>query len=187
MTTERLIVRARRDEDVPTLAAVLVRVHAVDAYPVEGVADPEAWLRHPRELRSWVAEVDGRPVGQVILTSTRPDDDAARLWREDTGADIADLVILARLFVDPDHRRVGAGQLLVRAAFDHAHAHGNAVAFDVMAKDRAAIRLYERLGARRLGTTVHHHSDGLTEPAVVYVAETDLFRQRASRHVILSR
>lgn len=39
-----------------------------------------------------------------------------------------------------------------------------------MEKDRAAIRLYERLGAKRIGSITHHHSDGLREPAAVYVA-----------------
>jgi hypothetical protein len=38
---------------------------------------------------------------------------------------------------------------------------------DVMARDRAAIRRYERLGGRRMGVH-HYHGDGLTEPAVVF-------------------
>lgn len=168
MTTGRPTIRERRNDDLPALAAALVRVHAADGYPVEGVADPEAWLHHPRELRSWTAEVDDRPIGQITLTSATVDDDAAHLWQEQTGNDLADLAIPARLFVDPNHRRGGAGRLLMRAAIDHARALHRAVAFDVMTKDRAAISLYEQLGARRLGTITHHHGDGLTEPAVVY-------------------
>lgn len=42
--------------------------------------------------------------------------------------------------------------------------------FDVMLKEQRAIRLYEALGCQRLGTITHHHSDGLEEPAAVYVA-----------------
>lgn len=56
-----LTIRSRRDEDLPDLAAALVRVHALDGYPVEGVADPEAWLRHPNELQSWIAAEDESP------------------------------------------------------------------------------------------------------------------------------
>jgi hypothetical protein len=73
-----LAIRPRRNEDLPDLAAALVRVHALDGYPVEGVADPEAWLRHNHELQSWTAVEDGKPIGQVTLTHAVPDGDAAR-------------------------------------------------------------------------------------------------------------
>lgn len=161
--------RPRRDEDIPALAAALVRVHTQDGYPVEGVDDPAAWLLHPRELHSWTAEVAGTPIGQVTLTQAAPDDDAARVWQEQTGESVTELAIPVRLFVDPEHRRSGAGRLLMRTAVDSARVRGLAVAFDVMLKDEAAIRLYERLGAQRLADLTHHYGDGLKEPAAVYV------------------
>ena len=164
-----LTIRPRREEDLPSLASTLVRVHAVDGYPVEGVADPEAWLRHPHEIQSWTATDDDGPIGQVSLTRARPEDDAALAWHEHTGGDIDRLAILARLFVDPDHRGSGAGRLLMETARDHARSHGLAVALDVMFKDRAAIRLYERLGAERIGDIDHRYGDGLTEAGAVYV------------------
>lgn len=169
---EAITIRQRRDADLPALAAALIRVHAVDGYPVEGVADPEAWLRPPHELMSWTAEEAGTPIGQITLTRATADDDVAQVWHELTGGDIARLAIFARLFVDPDHRTSGIGQRLITAAVGHAHALGLSVAFDVMEKDQAAIRLYERMGARRLGAITHRHSDGLSEPAAVYVAAT---------------
>jgi GNAT superfamily N-acetyltransferase len=164
-----LTIRPRRDEDLPDLAAVLVRVHAQDGYPVEGVADPEGWLRHPNELQSWTAVEDGQPIGQITLTRAVPDDDAARVWQEHTGGDIDGLAIPVRLFVDPDHRGSGAGRLLMEAAVQFAQTQGLAIAFDVMLKDRSAIRLYERLGAERVTDLTHHYGDGLTEPAAVYI------------------
>ncbi|MFI9488060.1 GNAT family N-acetyltransferase [Promicromonospora sp. NPDC052451] len=163
-------IRPRRDEDLPALAAALVRVHAQDGYPVEGVADPEGWLRHDRELQSWTAVEDGLPIGQVALIRAVPEDDAARAWREHSHGDIDRLAIPARLFVDPGHRGTGAGQLLMEAVFGFARARGLAIAFDVMLKDQAAIRLYERLGAVRIADLTHHYGDGLNEPAAVYVA-----------------
>ena len=169
--TDNVLVRDRRPADIPALAAVLIRVHALDGYPVEGVADPESWLLSPREIRSWVAMVAEVPVGNITLTVATANDDAARVWQERTGGDLASLAILARLFVDPDHRGSGAGRILITTAVEHARSVGRAVAFDVMTKDRAAISLYERMGARRVAEITHHHSDGLTEPAVVYVAE----------------
>ena len=165
----RVKIPPRHDEDIPALADVLVRVHIVDGYPVEGVADPRAWLTHPHELRCWTAKVDGESIGQITLTAATDDDDAARLWREQTGGDVADLTIPVRVFVDTDHRGQGAAQLLMSAALASARSLGRAVAFDVMTKDRAAIQLYERLGARKLGEITHDHSDGLTEPAIAYV------------------
>jgi ribosomal protein S18 acetylase RimI-like enzyme len=163
-----LAIRPRRNEDLPDLAAALVRVHALDGYPVEGVADPEAWLRHDHELQSWTAVDGDQPIGQVTLTRAVPDDDAARAWQQHTGGDIDCLAIPARLFVDPDHRGSGAGRLLMEAAVDFARTRGLAIAFDVMLKDRAAIRLYERLGAQRVADLTHQYGDGLTEPAAVY-------------------
>lgn len=164
----RTTVRRRRDQDIPALTETLGRVHARDGYPVEGISDPLALLKPPGELASWVAEISGMPIGQVSLTRARAGDDAAKLWGADTGADLARLALLARLFVDPKHRSCGAGRHLVQAAVQYAQACGLAVALDVMDKDRAAIRLYERMGARRLGSITHHHSGDLTEPAAVY-------------------
>jgi GNAT superfamily N-acetyltransferase len=167
-----VIIRPRRDDDLPALADVLVRVHTIDGYPVEGVADPRAWLHHPHELQSWTTEAGGHPVGQITLAHATADDDAARVWHERTGGDIGRPASLVRLFVDPDHRGAGAGQLLIRTAAEHARSLNRSVAFDVMKKDRAAIRLYERMGAIPIGAITHHHSDGLSEPAVVYIAPT---------------
>jgi GNAT superfamily N-acetyltransferase len=162
-------IRPRREEDLPKLASALVRVHAVDGYPVEGVADPEAWLRHPRELQSWTATQHDEPIGQVTLTRAQPEDDAAVAWREYTGGDVDRLAVAARLFVDPDHRGSGAGRLLMETARDFARSNGLAIALDVVLKDRAAIRLYERLGAERIGDIDHRYGDGLTAAGVVYV------------------
>jgi ribosomal protein S18 acetylase RimI-like enzyme len=57
----------------------------------------------------------------------------------------------------------------MESAVRFARARGPAIAFDVMLKDRAAIRLYERLGARRVADLTHRYGDGLTEAATVYV------------------
>ncbi len=62
----------------------------------------------------------------------------------------------------------------MRAAHQHATTLGKRLVFDVMLKDEHAIRLYENLGCDRLGLITHHHSDGLEEPAAVYVAPDHL-------------
>jgi len=44
-----------------------MKVHETDGYPVEGVDDPEAWIRPPAVLSAWVAEEDGTIVGHVAV------------------------------------------------------------------------------------------------------------------------
>ena len=48
--------------------------------------------------------------------------------------------------------------------------HDLRLVLDVMAKDAAAMRLYERLGWRKIGETTHHFGNGESIPAVCYVA-----------------
>jgi ribosomal protein S18 acetylase RimI-like enzyme len=56
----------------------------------------------------------------------------------------------------------------MESAVEFARTQELAIAFDVMLKDHAAIRLYERLGAQHITDLTHHYGDGLTEPAAVY-------------------
>ena len=162
-------VREREDADLPELAAVLERVYAENGYPVEGIADPPAWLEHPHAIQHWTAVVDGTPFGQVTLAEAQPDDDAARAWAEHTGGSVTDIAVMARLFVDPRHRGQGLAGFLILVLRHHAYLLGRTVVFDVMAKDTAAVRLYDRSGAARIAEVTHRFNDGLTEPALVYV------------------
>ncbi|MET7772994.1 GNAT family N-acetyltransferase [Nocardia sp. NPDC005366] len=163
-------VRPRVSDDVPELAQVLIRVHARDRYPVEGVARAEDWVAPDRELAAWTALHEGQPIGHVSVTQADPDSEVAILWQQHTEGAIERLAIPVRLFVDPDHRNTGVGRMLLAAVGQYASRRNLAIAFDVMLKDRDAIRLYEDLGCRRIGEVVHQHSGGETEPAAVYLA-----------------
>ena len=166
-----VVIRPRRPDDLRALADVLVRVHAVDGYPVEGVEHPRAWLTPPRQLAAWTALLSDTPIGHIALVKANRDDDAAAMWlRYAPGSELDNVAIPVRLFVDPEHRGLGAGKQLMAAVLEYAHAHALVLVFDVMLKDRAAIDLYETLGCHRLGTLDHRHSDGLVEPAAVYLA-----------------
>ena len=165
------VIRPRRPDDLGALADVLVRVHAVDGYPVEGVEHPRAWLTPPRQLAAWTALVSDTPIGHIAVVKASRDDDAAAMWlRYAPGSEVDSVAIPVRLFVDPKHRRLGAAKQLMAAVLEYAHAHALVLVFDVMLKDRAAIHLYDTLGCHRLATFDHRHSDGLVEPAAVYVA-----------------
>ncbi|NEC09701.1 GNAT family N-acetyltransferase [Streptomyces sp. SID7909] len=160
-----VLVRLREDADLGAAAAVLAGVHESDGYPVEGVAEPEAWLSPEGLLAAWVAELDGRVVGHVAVNRARHGEDVARLWGERGGAGDAEVAVLARFFVGRDARGASAGARLMGAAEGYARAHGLPLVLEVLTKDAAAIRLYERLGWQRIGGLRHffagRHFDAL--------------------------
>lgn len=162
-----LQIRSRKTADLPPLAEILIRVHARDGYPVEGVSHPIAWLTPSRQIAAWTALLNDRIIGQIAVKKAEHDD-VAITWQEVTGRGIEELAIPARLFIDPDYRRKGAGKSLLRACREFAENEGLHIAFDVMLKDQAAITLYESEGYTKIGTADHHHSAGLVEPAVIY-------------------
>ncbi len=166
---EHGIIRPRADVDLPAAAAALVAVHRSDGYPVEGVDDPHGWLVSPHQLAAWVAELDGHLVGHVALSEPQPDDAAATIWTNTAGERASQAAVLGRLFVLPEARGHAIGERLVRTATDYAHAHGRRLVLDVMTKDTSAIRLYERLGWRRIGTTQHEDGHGHAVDAYCYV------------------
>ncbi len=166
----RAVIRERTSADLVGASVALVEVHATDGYPVEGVDDPHAWLTSPHLLRAWVAELDGRIVGHVAVTRPQPDDAAVTVWTQTPDGTDQALAVLGRLFVVPAARRHALGDRLVRAATEYADHHGLRLVLDVMAKDAAAIRLYDRLGWQRIGTTQHDNGRGRIVPAHCYVS-----------------
>ena len=157
-------IRPRTNADLPALAQVLVEVHALDGYPVEGVDDPLAWLDLPDAIGAWTAEFDGQIVGHVALTEPGTSDHAPRMFAAKVGSE--PVAVLGRLFVSPRARSRGIAQLLAEEASRAAAAAGRRPVLDVMEKDRVAIRLYERLGWSALGRVRHRYGASLTESAI---------------------
>jgi ribosomal protein S18 acetylase RimI-like enzyme len=145
------IVRRRVTADLDACVAALAEVHAADGYPMRWPADPVRWLRP--DLPGWVADLDGRVVGHVLLESV---DDGATL---------------SRLFVTPAGRGRRLGEQLIAAALDAATARSLAVTLEVVDSGAAAIALYRRLGWRHTGTGPGNWltPDG-TPPTVHYFA-----------------
>ncbi|NHA67474.1 GNAT family N-acetyltransferase [Phycicoccus flavus] len=162
------MIRPRTDNDLPALAKVLVEVHAVDGYPVEGVDDPLAWLDLPNAIGVWTAELGGAPVGHVALTEPGPGDDAARLLTEQSGPE--PMAVLGRLFVAPAARGQGLAEQLVNTAMCASAEIQRQLVLDVMVKDRAAFRLYERLGWRTIGEITHQYGANNVEGALALAA-----------------
>lgn len=163
-----LLVRPRQDADIPACAQALVATHAIDGYPVEGVADPEAWLRPEGLIKAWVGELHGQVVGHALITEPGPGDAAAVMWLANHPEER--LAVGGRLFVHPHGRGHGLGLKLMEAAGKYCAEAGYRVVLDVMEKDQAAIELYERLGLQRIGTTEHPDGHGNLIPAVCYVS-----------------
>lgn len=168
-TTQPVLVREREPDDLQETGAALVEVHDTDGYPVEGVADPVQWLTPPDVIRAWVAELSGQIVGHVAISRPQGEDAVSR-WLEQSGDPEERVAVLARLFVRRQARGHAIGERLMTAATDYAQRHGLRLVLDVMTKDRAAIRLYERLGWQPLGDTTHSFGDGQEIPAVCYVS-----------------
>ncbi|MDH2393139.1 GNAT family N-acetyltransferase [Streptomyces sp. HNM0663] len=164
------IIRPRRESDIPRAALALVQTHHRDGYPVEGVNAPEQWLTSPPALNAWVADLNGEIVGHVAINHPTEGDAAVSLWKHSGEDDKAQAAVLARLFVAPQARGIGLGKLLVDAATEYAETKRLRLVLDVMTKDKAAIRLYERLGWSRLGEVVHTFGEGQQTPAVCYVS-----------------
>lgn len=163
------VVRTLQDADIPGAAAALVEVHATDGYPVEGVNQPEEWITSPAVIQAWVAEIDHRIVGHVAVM--RPQgEDAAALWQERSGDEETGIGVLARLYVIREARSRAVGERLMRTATDYAQQHGMRLVLDVMTKDTAAIRLYERLGWQPIGEATHRFGDDQQITAVCYVS-----------------
>lgn len=164
-----VVVRPTVSTDLDVLADVLVQVHALDGYPVEGVEEPRAWVELPDSLGQWTALLDGRPVGHVALLTPGGGDGAPRLLAEDLGVSVEQIGVLARLFVSPSARGKSVATRLIDAVAMSAHQMCLYLTLDVMQKDTAAIRLYESLGWTHLGEFAHGLDVG-SEPAVAMKA-----------------
>ncbi|MGY4918033.1 N-acetyltransferase family protein [Streptomyces sp. 900116325] len=165
----KAVIRPRETSDLPKAAIVLSAVHESDGYPVEGVEDPQAWLSPDGLLAAWVAELDGKVVGHVAINSPQPGEEVARLWKEKNGVDNSQIAVLARLFVASEARKGSVGKRLMDAAEAYARTSKLRLVLEVLTKDAAAIRLYERLGWQRIGEAIHTFG-GKHVDAVCFVA-----------------
>ena len=100
---------------------------------VDALRDSWAWV----DGLSLVAVVDDEVVGHVLLTRALLD----------APHRLVDVLVLSPLSVAPEHQRQGVGAALVRAAAEHAEAHGSPLLF--LEGDPA---YYRRRGFEAAGT-----------------------------------
>ncbi len=138
-------VRPTRPEDLDELldayeTVAAERVHIAGEAPVDRPRRREAWLDTldpSTPGTSFVAEADGRLVGQLGLHGT---------GRLDLG-----------MFVLPEWRGKGVGTALMEAALEYARARGAyKISLEVWPHNTAAITLYEKFGFEREGYLRKH-------------------------------
>ena len=145
-------VRPRTEDDFDDLVRVLAEVHERDGFPIHWPDQPIEWIRRACALGAWVAELDGRLVGHVGLSSSGRGNLAPRLWNDRTGVGVERTAVVTRLFVSRQARGHGIGTLLIGEAMRQAQRHGLHPVLDVVSSNVAAVALYERLGWERMAT-----------------------------------
>ncbi|WP_432882062.1 N-acetyltransferase family protein [Kribbella sp. CA-245084] len=130
-----VLIRERRDEDLPACVEILRAVHERAGYPINWPADPELWLTPKDALGIWVA-IDGEQVvGHVVLTAAG------------AGAEVE------RLFVDPKATGRGIGRQLLQHCVTAAAAANRDLALEVVDNRGAAVHLYRNAGWLETGRT----------------------------------
>lgn len=161
-------IRVRKDQDIDACAAVLATVHKLDGYPVEGLDDLQSWLLSGNTLQAWVAEHNGQIVGHAVVNKPGEGDEMAAAGREKHPSET--FAILARFFVGPTARNRGVARQLVEAAVEWSRENGLRLVLEVLVKDQAAMRLYERLGWIQIRRTQFHFGDNQQMQSFYYVA-----------------
>jgi ribosomal protein S18 acetylase RimI-like enzyme len=147
------VIRAARTDDAASLAELFLESarHHVDLDPNlyrvperdQVIQEHQAWLgRHDRTLL--VAEVEGRTAGFVSIRLVEPPRGAGMI-RPRRSADIG-------ITVTSELRGRGIGATLMAAGEEWARDHGAEVlTLDGHVANTGALRLYERMGYRKLG------------------------------------
>jgi ribosomal protein S18 acetylase RimI-like enzyme len=166
-----MLTRPRIDRDLDACVAILSQTR-VDGYPIRWPDDPIGWLTPRGFLAAWVAEDEGAVAGHIALRSVIGMDGMA-VWTVSTGLPESALVAVSRLFVDPASRGRGVGGALLAMATAHAVDTGRQAVLDVLDTDRAAVRLYERSGWKRVASADFPHAGGPPVLTHYYVGPTE--------------
>lgn len=169
-------IRARDDRDLDACVALVRRIHGFDGYPPRMPHDLRSFVTSPGALGAWVAVGDpedrpsagGDVLGQVVLRSESAPG-VLKLAADRAGAGLDDLAVVARLVVDPGHRRAGLGAALLATAAAAAHAAGRRPVLDVAAHLEGAVALYRRSGWDEAGCVTVEVGEGPPLDLLVFV------------------
>lgn len=144
-------IREKAGADRAACLELLMQVHETDGYPLHLPAEEvPAFFTSGQEAAAWVADLDGRIVGQVALQCPQ-EDPTLEVAQRATGLPVQRLALVARLFVAPQLRRSGLGRVLLRHAAAQARVLGRRAVLDVGQTLHSAVALYEAEGWSRAG------------------------------------
>ena len=142
------LIRRRTPDDVATLIEVLWEQQPASRYPFRNpLPIPVAQFLHLDDaVAAWVAEVDGRPVGNVCRTrpptgfpgAEEENDACARAH----GCTLDELAWVSTLFVGQGTRGLGLGRRLLDTVVDDIRRTGHKPCLEVLAVHPAATALY---------------------------------------------
>ncbi|MFC4426053.1 GNAT family N-acetyltransferase [Deinococcus navajonensis] len=135
--------RQRRPEDLPGLVLILRQVHEADGYPSAWPADPLSFVRATGVVEAWIAEAEGRPLGQVVLCEP---------GRGTLQTLVPGALEIKRLFVGSEGRGSGLAADLMARAHAGAQALERPAALQVDPRNTAALALYRKLGWQPVAT-----------------------------------
>jgi GNAT superfamily N-acetyltransferase len=168
-TSIPFIIRPRVSSDVPILTEILTNVYNLTRYPVDGPSSFPSRFQSTKALTSIVALYDGKLVGHAELQEASGLNPLVTASLTSHGP-ISSFAALVSLFVDPTLQGKGIGARLVEEAIAKARAQGKRLVLIVLDKDKAAIRMYERMGWERGIEYEYETSLGVRYKAFSYVA-----------------
>ena len=147
-----VLVRVRNPADVPLLVELLAAQQPHSGYPQNWPLPypVEQFIARSTETAAWVAELDGRVVGHVSVTTVEPGLEGD-IWSAGTGRPVDELASVSVLFVDHPLSGRGVGSALLDAAVAAIRAVGRTAVLDVVQETAPAVELYRRRGWQVVG------------------------------------
>ncbi|MCA5893472.1 GNAT family N-acetyltransferase [Isoptericola sp. NEAU-Y5] len=147
-----VVLRGRTADDLPALVEALEAQQPASGYPHRWPLPypVEQFVVREDEERAWVAEMAGRAVGHVSVT-TVPDDRYGAIWSAGAGRPVAELGCVSVLFLGPQAQGRGIGGALLDVAVAHLRAQRRTPVLDVDDRDGVAHAVYVHRGWRVVG------------------------------------
>jgi GNAT superfamily N-acetyltransferase len=164
-----VLIRPRTPDDVAPLTEVLWEQQPSSRYPLRNPLPipVEQFLHVGDAVAAWVAEVDGRAVGNVCRTRP-PSGDAVSEEENEAcarahGCTVDDLAYVSTLFVGLDTRGLGLGRRLLDTVVADIRRTGHKPCLEVLAVHPAAQALYVASGWREVLQTRPAWMDGVPD------------------------
>ncbi|GGZ98137.1 GNAT family N-acetyltransferase [Streptomyces spiroverticillatus] len=139
---------------------ILREVHTASGYPRNWPADPASWVASGSGYGAWVAETPALGLIGHVALGPPGDGDAAPTLTPSPGQ----VAVVARLFVSPRARGLGAGRALLAETAEHARTLGRRAVLDVVSADTASVAFYAHAGWERLGSGKQDWGGGIHVP-----------------------